>query len=148
MDYSSPWHDDFVANKEEIRANLHILHPSMQTVLQMCQGTLGDMLLVDCSTFRWAFIFFFYSLDNTLHVLFYVWWIIYSYVHTFLQKTRTNGIWALEKQCYSRMWEMWRKTNHRVSRELKIVRYKYPYDLAGKMKMSRIILYFQRMLIA
>lgn len=52
LDYSSPWHDDFVANKEEIRSNLHILHPSMQTVLHMCQNTLGNMLLIDCSMYR------------------------------------------------------------------------------------------------
>ena len=52
LDYSSPWHEDFVVNRHEIRHNLHILHPSMQTVLQMCQATLGDMLLVDCSGYR------------------------------------------------------------------------------------------------
>ena len=52
VDYSSPWHDDYVHNKEEIRANLHTLHPSMQTVLQMCEATLGHMLLSDCSEYR------------------------------------------------------------------------------------------------
>ena len=51
-DYSSPWHEDFVANKQEIRENLHMLHPSMQIVLNSCQNTLGTMLVVDCSTYR------------------------------------------------------------------------------------------------
>ncbi len=52
LDYSSPWHDTFVANKEIIRHNLHILHPSMQTVLRMCNMTLGNMLLLDCATLK------------------------------------------------------------------------------------------------
>ena len=53
VDYSSPWHETYVHNKEEIRANLHTLHPSMQTVLVMCESTLGHMLLVDCSEYRY-----------------------------------------------------------------------------------------------
>ena len=52
VDYSSPWHDNYVACKAEIKQNLHILHPSMPTVLQMCEATLGHMLLVDCSEYR------------------------------------------------------------------------------------------------
>ena len=52
QDYSSPWHEDFVAHKEEIRNNLHILHPSMQKILEMCQEQLGTMVLVDCSSYR------------------------------------------------------------------------------------------------
>ena len=47
VDYSRPWHDDFVSAVDEIRANLHITHPSMQIVLGMCQTTLGSLLLVD-----------------------------------------------------------------------------------------------------
>ena len=52
LDYSSEWHEDYVQHKEEIRANLHMLHPSMQVVLNMCQSTLGGMLVVDCSAYR------------------------------------------------------------------------------------------------
>ena len=52
LDYSSPWHDAFVENRENVRTNLHILHPAMQTVLRMCQMQLGQMLLVDCSGYR------------------------------------------------------------------------------------------------
>ncbi|ELU12017.1 hypothetical protein CAPTEDRAFT_196412 [Capitella teleta] len=52
LDYSSPWHEDFLNCRQEISVNLHILHPSMQTVLQMCQATLGPMLIVDCAGFR------------------------------------------------------------------------------------------------
>ena len=53
IDYSSPWHESYVTHREEIKQNLHILHPSMQTVLRMCQETLGKMLLCDCSHFRY-----------------------------------------------------------------------------------------------
>jgi len=52
LDYSRPWHDDFVDSREGIRENLHILHPAMMKVLNMCQTTLGNMILVDCSPFR------------------------------------------------------------------------------------------------
>ena len=52
LDYSSTWHDSYVENRENVRKNLHILHPSMQTVLRMCQTSLGNLLLVDCSGFR------------------------------------------------------------------------------------------------
>eukprot|EP00105_Crassostrea_gigas_P043640 XP_019927788.1 PREDICTED: dynein heavy chain 12, axonemal isoform X3 [Crassostrea gigas] len=52
LDYSRPWHDSYVAARQSIRENLHTLHPSMQTVLRMCQSTLGNMILVDCSNFR------------------------------------------------------------------------------------------------
>jgi len=65
-DFSSPWHESFVANKEEIRNNLHILHPSMQTVLNMCQQTLGCLLLVDCSEYRAQGAMDFESLKNNV----------------------------------------------------------------------------------
>ncbi|XP_063405511.1 dynein axonemal heavy chain 12-like isoform X3 [Mytilus trossulus] len=52
LDYSRPWHGDFVEAREVIRENLHILHPAMMKVLNMCQTTLGNMLLADCSQFR------------------------------------------------------------------------------------------------
>ncbi|XP_077977539.1 dynein axonemal heavy chain 12-like [Glandiceps talaboti] len=54
LDYSSPWREDFNANKEEIRNTLYITHPSMQTVLRKCQYSLGKLLLVDLSTLRAA----------------------------------------------------------------------------------------------
>ena len=54
LDYSSPWHDTFVSNKEEIRQNLHMLHPTMQVILNMCQLQLGTILLCDCSGYRYA----------------------------------------------------------------------------------------------
>lgn len=54
LDFSRPWHETFLENREFIRENLHLLHPSHQTILNMCQTTLGSMILVDCSEYRWA----------------------------------------------------------------------------------------------
>ena len=66
VDYSSEWHDVYVHNKEDIRTNLHILHPSMQLVLQMCQETVGCTLLVDCSNYRLSGPMEFDSLRNNV----------------------------------------------------------------------------------
>lgn len=52
LDYSQPWHDDYVANKRQIKRSLHILHPSMPATLKVCQEVLRDILVVDCSSFR------------------------------------------------------------------------------------------------
>ncbi|KAK6177269.1 hypothetical protein SNE40_015399 [Patella caerulea] len=52
LDYSRPWHNSFLTACETIRLNLHLLHPTMQQVLLMCQTTLGSMVLVDCSQYR------------------------------------------------------------------------------------------------
>ena len=47
LDYSSPWHNDFLDAVEAMQCNLHVTHPSMQIVLGMCQTSLGQLLLVD-----------------------------------------------------------------------------------------------------
>ncbi|XP_019624138.1 PREDICTED: dynein heavy chain 12, axonemal-like isoform X1 [Branchiostoma belcheri] len=52
LDYSSPWRDTYNAAKANIDKNLHILHPSMQTVLKLCQDMLGHMILIDLSESR------------------------------------------------------------------------------------------------
>ncbi|XP_071083415.1 dynein axonemal heavy chain 12-like isoform X1 [Haliotis cracherodii] len=52
LDFSRPWHEDYLDNRQTIRTNLHLLHPSMQVVLKMCQTTLGNMILVDISSYR------------------------------------------------------------------------------------------------
>lgn len=53
IDYSSPWRDSFNASRESIRHNLHILHPSMQTILGICQSkNYSTMLITDQSNLR------------------------------------------------------------------------------------------------
>ncbi|XP_052285538.1 dynein axonemal heavy chain 12-like isoform X2 [Dreissena polymorpha] len=66
LDFSKPWHNDFMEAREKIRENLHMLHPSMQIVLNMCQTTLGNMILVDCSKFRSQGPMEFESLKNNI----------------------------------------------------------------------------------
>ncbi|XP_077865268.1 dynein axonemal heavy chain 12 [Saccoglossus kowalevskii] len=52
LDYSSPWRESFIENKAEIENSLHVTHSSMQTVLKMCQSSLGILPLVDLSGVR------------------------------------------------------------------------------------------------
>ncbi|CAK8689424.1 unnamed protein product [Clavelina lepadiformis] len=52
IDYSSPWHDQFIKNRKEIEDNLWIVHSSMQVVLQMCQNNLQNLLMVDLGGLR------------------------------------------------------------------------------------------------
>ncbi|XP_064633435.1 dynein axonemal heavy chain 12-like isoform X2 [Lineus longissimus] len=66
LDFSSPWHEDYLNNRHFIRDNLHTLHPAMQIVLNMCQETLGNYLMVDCSTFRSQGAIEFESLRNNV----------------------------------------------------------------------------------
>jgi len=53
LDYSSPWHDTFLAAQKAIQNNLWITHQSMQTVLQMCHSNLSGILMVDLSKLRY-----------------------------------------------------------------------------------------------
>ncbi|XP_015752501.1 PREDICTED: dynein heavy chain 12, axonemal-like [Acropora digitifera] len=50
IDYSSPWRQSFNASREAIRQNLHVLHPSMQTILGICQSKNYSTLLITDQT--------------------------------------------------------------------------------------------------
>ncbi|XP_048874195.1 dynein axonemal heavy chain 12 isoform X2 [Brienomyrus brachyistius] len=52
LDFSTPWHDSFLKHRKEIKANLHILHPVMRTILDTCYKTFSQVLLVDLSDCR------------------------------------------------------------------------------------------------
>ena len=53
LDFSSPWRASFLAAREEIKRNLHILHPSQQSILSICQSDhYANLLLVDLSNVR------------------------------------------------------------------------------------------------
>ncbi|XP_057312411.1 dynein axonemal heavy chain 12-like isoform X2 [Hydractinia symbiolongicarpus] len=53
LDFSSPWKASYVAARDEIKRNLHLLHPSHQTILKICQNeTYSNFLLVDLSNMR------------------------------------------------------------------------------------------------
>ncbi|XP_049921653.1 dynein axonemal heavy chain 12 [Epinephelus moara] len=52
LDFSKPWHDHFIRTRKMIKANLHILHPVMQTVLDIGYVTFSPLVLVDLSKCR------------------------------------------------------------------------------------------------
>ncbi|XP_053325574.1 dynein axonemal heavy chain 12 [Spea bombifrons] len=52
LDFSRPWHQSFVAARREIKTNLHILHPTLRTILDLGYTTLSKMLIVDLSEYR------------------------------------------------------------------------------------------------
>ncbi|XP_067302544.1 dynein axonemal heavy chain 12 [Pseudorasbora parva] len=54
LDFSCPWHDSFVQSQKEIQKNLHILHPAMKSVLEICYSTFSHLLLIDLSDCRSA----------------------------------------------------------------------------------------------
>ncbi|XP_059163826.1 dynein axonemal heavy chain 12-like isoform X1 [Physella acuta] len=66
LDYSKPWHQTFVESQKTIEQQLYSLHPSHQTVLRMCQTTLGNMVLVDVTQYRLAGPIEFDSLKNNV----------------------------------------------------------------------------------
>ncbi|XP_067384444.1 dynein axonemal heavy chain 12 [Channa argus] len=52
LDFSRPWHDSFIRSYKMIKANLHILHPVMQTVLEIGYNTFSPLVLVDLTRCR------------------------------------------------------------------------------------------------
>ena len=56
LDFSSEWRDSFLAAREQMSHNLHILHPSHQTILKICHNKIySKLLLVDLSDIRYAY---------------------------------------------------------------------------------------------
>ncbi|XP_051515044.1 dynein axonemal heavy chain 12-like [Myxocyprinus asiaticus] len=52
LDFSCPWHDSFVQCRKEIKNNLHISHPVMKSILDICYSTFSHLLLIDLSDCR------------------------------------------------------------------------------------------------
>uniref|UniRef100_A0A8C4EB11 Dynein axonemal heavy chain 12 n=1 Tax=Dicentrarchus labrax TaxID=13489 RepID=A0A8C4EB11_DICLA len=52
LDFSQPWHDSFIRSRKMIKTNLHILHPVMQTVLDIGYQMFSPLVLVDLSGCR------------------------------------------------------------------------------------------------
>ncbi|XP_048346084.1 dynein axonemal heavy chain 12 isoform X2 [Sphaerodactylus townsendi] len=52
LDFSQPWHASFLQARKQILANLHILHPTLRTLLDIGYKTFSNLLLVDVSHFR------------------------------------------------------------------------------------------------
>eukprot|EP00076_Gallus_gallus_P026084 XP_015148871.1 dynein heavy chain 12, axonemal isoform X3 [Gallus gallus] len=52
LDFSSPWHKHFIQAKKRILSNLHILHPTMKTLLDFGYAEFSTFLLADFLSFR------------------------------------------------------------------------------------------------
>ncbi|XP_062872057.1 dynein axonemal heavy chain 12 [Trichomycterus rosablanca] len=51
-DFSKPWHQSFVRNRKKIKENLHVLHPAMKAILDICYRSFSELLLIDLSDCR------------------------------------------------------------------------------------------------
>lgn len=65
LDFSRPWHNNFIRSRKKIKENLHILHPVMKVILDTCYITFSQLLLVDISDCRYCFL----SLHLTFQML-------------------------------------------------------------------------------
>ncbi|NWS64778.1 DYH12 protein, partial [Chunga burmeisteri] len=52
LDFSRPWHNSFIQAKNQILSNLHILHPTMQSLLDFSYAAFSTFLIMDFSSFR------------------------------------------------------------------------------------------------
>ncbi|NXJ04171.1 DYH12 protein, partial [Odontophorus gujanensis] len=52
LDFSSPWHKNFIWAKKWILSTLHILHPTMRTLMDFGYAAFSTLLLVDFVSFR------------------------------------------------------------------------------------------------
>jgi len=52
IDFSSPWADNFLLNRDSIKQNLFIVHPTHRQVLELCNKTLSPRIMVDFKRIR------------------------------------------------------------------------------------------------
>ncbi|XP_040850987.1 dynein heavy chain 12, axonemal [Ochotona curzoniae] len=52
LDYSNPWHSNYVQARSKILANLHIVHPTMKMLLDLGYSTFADTVLLDLTGIR------------------------------------------------------------------------------------------------
>jgi len=52
LDFSSPWRQAYLRNCRSLKWNLHILHPTMQSLLRMGYELLGNLILINYSEYR------------------------------------------------------------------------------------------------
>ncbi|XP_034354027.1 dynein axonemal heavy chain 12 isoform X4 [Arvicanthis niloticus] len=52
LDYSNPWHSNFVQARSQILANLHIVHPTMKILLELGYTTFAKTILLDLTGIR------------------------------------------------------------------------------------------------
>ncbi|XP_017568229.2 dynein heavy chain 12, axonemal isoform X1 [Pygocentrus nattereri] len=54
LDYSRPWHNSFIRSRKVIKENLHVLHPVMKIILDICHTTFSQLLFVNFSDCRYT----------------------------------------------------------------------------------------------
>nr|XP_023475994.1 dynein heavy chain 12, axonemal isoform X11 [Equus caballus] len=52
LDYSNPWHSSYVQTRNQILANLHIVHPTMKMLLDLGYKTFANTVLLDLTGIR------------------------------------------------------------------------------------------------
>ncbi|XP_073425921.1 dynein axonemal heavy chain 12 [Dendrobates tinctorius] len=52
LDFSKPWHQSFLQARNEIMKNLHLVHPTIRTMLDLGYTTFSNLLIVDLSGYR------------------------------------------------------------------------------------------------
>lgn len=52
LDFSSPWRQSYLKNRNAVKSNLHILHPTMQSLLRMGHESLSNLVLINCTSYQ------------------------------------------------------------------------------------------------
>ncbi|KAI4563749.1 hypothetical protein MJG53_016323 [Ovis ammon polii x Ovis aries] len=52
LDYSKPWHSNYLQTRNQILANLHIVHPTMKMLLDLGYTTFANTVLLDLTGIR------------------------------------------------------------------------------------------------
>uniref|UniRef100_A0A4X1VM32 Dynein heavy chain 12, axonemal n=1 Tax=Sus scrofa TaxID=9823 RepID=A0A4X1VM32_PIG len=52
LDYSKPWHSNYLQARNQILANLHIVHPTMKMLLDLGYTTFANTILIDLTGIR------------------------------------------------------------------------------------------------
>lgn len=104
VDYSTPWAESFHLAREFVSKRLHLLHPTHNALLELCQHStpkslsLGDMLMIDFKRLRQAGPLDQHQLRNNVTIelektqeyLKNIWYT--NYINIFVEKTRQTPI--------------------------------------------------------
>uniref|UniRef100_A0A8C5R657 Dynein axonemal heavy chain 12 n=1 Tax=Leptobrachium leishanense TaxID=445787 RepID=A0A8C5R657_9ANUR len=52
LNFSRPWHQNFIKARNDIKATLHIIHPALRALLDLGSATFSKLLIVDLSEYR------------------------------------------------------------------------------------------------
>lgn len=52
MNFSNPWHGDYIAHRNELRDRLMIVYPQMAKILEFCDRYFEPIDLIDAASLR------------------------------------------------------------------------------------------------